>query len=207
MRRMIGRPAIRLRAALLAAALFAFVLPAQPPTPELLNSERIEQAFGSYGIEVLANGRAERVSRLYSVHDGIEICRSFAVVIYPERLAPALAPEHEAIVAGGSIGATFAAAGWAVRKTHRYFGTLSATDGLRAIMHAPAAGELAVHVYTLSVARDGVEHEYATIAEVHHPDYLDLDALQAIHGEGMTLPAPLDAATRRVLERVVARLP
>lgn len=194
------------RVALFAALLVGGASAAQPPARELLNSERIEAAFGSYGIEVLASGRTERVSRLYSVDDGIEVCRTFAVVLYPEDLVPALAREHGAIVAGGSIGSTFAAAGWTVLKSHRYFGELPSTPGLRTMMR-DGTQRLAVHVYELSVARGGDEHPYATIAEIHHPDYLRLTELHAIYGPGMSLPTPLDADTARVLERVVERLP
>jgi hypothetical protein len=191
---------------LLAASLLTGASFAQAPARELLNSERIAEAFGSYGIEVLSNDRAERVSRLFSVHDGVRICRTFAVVIYPDDLAPALAREHAVILAGGSIGSTFADAGWAVLKAHRYFGELPSTAGLRASMRVTEAGPLAVHVYTLSVARDGIDHDYATIAEVHHPDYLDLPDLYAIYGAGSSLPTPRDPEIDRVLERVVARL-
>ena len=46
---------------ILAAALSACSL-----QPELLNSERIERSFGSYGIEVLSQNSAVRRSNLYS---------------------------------------------------------------------------------------------------------------------------------------------
>jgi hypothetical protein len=203
--RIVRRPVpclVLLATAMLAAASFG-----QPPSRELLNSERIAEAFGSYGIEVLGNGRTERVSRLYSVHEGRETCRTLAVVIYPDDPASALAGEHALIVAGGSIGSTFADAGWTVLKAHRYFGELPSTTGLDALMRVTETLPLAVHVYTLSVARDGSEHEYATIAEVHHPDYLDLEDLHAIYGAGMRLPTPRDPEIDRVLDRVVARLP
>lgn len=194
-------------AVLAVALLTAAVSCEQPPQRELLNSERIEQAFGSFGIEVLVNGPAERVSRLYSTHEGLEICRTFAVVLYPDDPAPALAREHAAIVAGGSIGSTFAGAGWTVRKAHRYFGTIASTAGLRDLMRIEDAGPLGVHVYTLSVARQDVEHEYAMIAEIHHPDYLSLVDLERVYGAGVDLPTAPDRETERVLERVAARLP
>ena len=40
--------------------------PAQAPARELLNSERIAAAFGSYGVEVLEQDDTVRVSNLYS---------------------------------------------------------------------------------------------------------------------------------------------
>ena len=81
------------------------------PERELLNSERIEQEFGSYDLEVLSSTPALRVSKLFSTQDGQEICRTFAVVAYPGEINDSIAAEHAAILDGGSIGATFTAAG------------------------------------------------------------------------------------------------
>ena len=41
---------------------------------------------------------------------------------------------------------------------------------------------LAVHVYSLRVSRGGVDIDYASIVEVHHPDYLELADLVEIYG-------------------------
>src|SRR5690606_34722880 len=64
---------------------YAQPAPVEVPQRELLNSERIERRFGSYGIDVLQSDGRYRVSNLYSVHDGAKICRTFAVVAYPAR--------------------------------------------------------------------------------------------------------------------------
>jgi hypothetical protein len=180
---------------------------AQAPTRELLNSERIEQAFGNYGIGVLQSGGGVRVSKLYSVHEGVEVCRTFAVVLYPASVDSALSEEHALIAAGQSIGATFASRGWSVVKTHRYFGTLVSTPGLQALMGQIAVSDLAVHIYVLSVARAGEEHEYVTIAEVHHPAYLQLADLHELYGNGMDLPTARDAQIQKTLDLVLARMP
>jgi len=60
----------------------------------LLNSERIAMEFGSYGIDVLENDARVRVSNLYSVHQGTKICRTFAVVQFPELIENAYSVEH-----------------------------------------------------------------------------------------------------------------
>ena len=156
-------------------------LPASPER-ELLNSERIEQVFGSYGIEVLASTPTLRVSKLFSTHDEQEICRTFAVVAYPNEIDAAIAAEHAAILDGGSIGATFTASGWRVSKVHRYFGELPSTAKVETLMGGIEPSRLAVHVYTLGVSRGSAEIEYASIVEVHHPDYLDLADLVEIYG-------------------------
>ena len=162
----------------------------QPAAPdrELLNSERIEHAFGSYGIEVLSSTSAVRVSKLFSTHDGREICRTFAVVAFPSSIDDAIATEHSLILQGGSIGATFAAAGWQVSKVHHYFGELPATDKVAVLMGGIEQRPLAVHVYALGVSKGGIEMEYASIVEVHHPDYLDHADIVGIYG-------PVDAAS------------
>ena len=163
-----------------------------PAGRELLNSERIEQRFGSYGIEVLESGAAYRVSNLYSLEGAQKICRTFAVVRYPETVAPEFALEHQRILAGGSIGAVFSAAGWRVEKRHLYFGTLTATRRVAELMGIVAGTALATHVYVLDVVKDDHRFQYAAIVEIHHPDYLRAADLPAIYG-------PADPAGRTEL--------
>jgi hypothetical protein len=170
---------------------------------ELLNSERIERAFGSYGIEVLESDGGIRVSNLYSEVGGARIGRTFAVVLYPASVDSGFAREHAAIVAGGSIGATFTQSGWTVVKVHRYFGEIDATPRLAQLMGGIEAPRLAVHVYAFEIVRGGERFEYAMIAEVHHPDYLRAANVREIYGDGLALDAP-DERTARLLD-VVAR--
>jgi hypothetical protein len=60
-------------------------------------------------------------------------------------------------------------------------------------------------VYELEVVKDGVRLDYATIAEIHHPDYLGLADIQAVYGAGVPLPTEPDEATRGMLELSLAR--
>jgi hypothetical protein len=195
-------------AALLAAPLAVVAQPVSSAelraanAQELLNSERIEERYGSYGVEVLESDRTTRVSNLYSEHAEQRICRTFAVVRFPANIPSSLAAEHAAILSGGSIGATFAARGWTVVKVHQYVGEIATTPRLAALMGGIDAARLAVHVYGLEVVKDGVRLEYATIAEVHHPDYLDLVDIQEIYGSGALLPTRPDAATGALLALV-----
>lgn len=152
------------------------------PGRELLNSERIEQRFGSYGIEVLESGAEYRVSNLYSGTGAQRTCRTFAVVRYPERVDPAFAAEHEAILEGGSIGAVFSHAGWRVEKRHLAFGTLAATGRVASLMHIAVDTPLAVHVYVLEIVKGEQRFQYAAIVEIHHPDYLRVADLETIYG-------------------------
>lgn len=170
----------------------AVAIPAQPTAPsarELLNSERIEQKFGSYGVTVLHSDARLRIASLFSTaqSDGVgsaaqRTCRTFAVTRYPDEVAPAFAAEHREIVAGGSIGAVFAAHGWRVMKTHLYFGEIDASPRVAELMRVAPAARLALDAYVLEIAKDGAAFEYAAIVEIHHPDYLRLPDLAAIYG-------------------------
>ena len=175
----------------------ASVAPVEPPP--LLNSERIAQTFGSYGLDVLEDTDTLRVSNLYSVHDGRKVGRTFAVVRYARPLDARVRAEHAQITAGGSIGAVFKAAGWTLQKRHRYVGAIPvepAFERVQKLMGPFEAPALAVHVYDLVVERPGVLIPYATLAEVHHPAYLAAADLQAIYGPVPTEPT---AAVRSVL--------
>lgn len=152
------------------------------PGRELLNSERIERAFGSYGVEVLEADRKVRVSNLYSVDASGRVCRTFAVVRYPRAPDKRLAPENAAITNGASIGATFAAAGWRVGKSHLYIGELPAGQRVATLMGIAEGTPLALDIYVLEVSKDGTEIEYAAIGELHHPDYLKPADLTVLYG-------------------------
>lgn len=155
---------------------------AQDSGRELLNSERIASRFGGYGIEVLESSGQVRVSNLYSTQSGERICRTFAVVLYPASIDPAVAEEHATIVAGGSIGAVFTANGWQVRKSNLHYGERDVTPHLAKLMRVPADTRLAEHAYVLDVVKEGRVVEYAALLEVHHPAYLDVAELAAIYG-------------------------
>ena len=164
----------------LAAVLGVVLASCLAPEP-LLNSERIEQTFGSYGIEILESDGSVRVSNLYSLEGDQRICRTFAVVRYPTEIDPLFAAEHELILGGQSIGAVFVQNGWIVNKSHRYFGEVSTTRRAAELMGGVEVPRLAMHIYVLEVVKGGAAFEYATIAEIHHPDYLTLDDLQSIY--------------------------
>jgi hypothetical protein len=154
---------------------------------------------------VLQEGPDARVSNLFSGVGEQRVCRTFAVVRYRQS-NPAFSAEHAAIVAGGSIGAVFAAAGWQVRKTHLSIGTVTATPRLAALMRIAPGTLLALHVYALDVAKAGRTLEYAVLAEIHHPDYLTRDDVVAIYGPADEssrpgLVAEVMATTRNAIAR------
>jgi hypothetical protein len=172
-----------------------------------LNSERIAATFGNYGIEVLEQTRDSRVSNLHSVTGQEKTCRTFAVVHY-QGIDAALSGEHAAIVAGGSIGAVFVAGGWEVRKTHLRYGEMRATPRLASLMRIAEGTPLATHIYALDVKKADREVEYATLVEVHHPDYLTSEDLPAIYGPAYEEPrSARSAAAFSMAQAAAAREP
>lgn len=157
-----------------------------------MNSERIKQEFGSFGIDVLECSTERRVSSLYSLEDGRKICRTHAVVEFNAAAVPALQAEHDRVLAGESIGAVFKSRGWTINKRHTRLGSIRLTDREAAIagsMQVEPPLEVAMHSYIFEVRRDASALEYATITELHHPHYLTEADVQAIYGETETRSA------------------
>jgi hypothetical protein len=170
---------------------------------EQLNSERIAQRFGSYGITVLESDARVRVSNLYSEESAGRICRTFAVVKYPDAIDPAFAAEHAEIVRGGSLGAVFAAHGWKVGKSNLEIFEIDATARVAELMGVAQGTPLAAHAYVLDVSKGGAPIEYALLVEIHHPGYLTAQELHAIYGGASARgrEASLAALRATVLEK------
>lgn len=152
----------------------------------LLNSERIERTFGSYGVDVIRSSDAGRVSSLYSGTGDDKITRTFAVVRYSRRIRRAFANEHARVLSGESIGAVFRSAGWDIEKVNIFVGDMEipATYELLAdLMRIDLPACLATHVYEFVIRKEGRSFEYATIVELHHPDHLTVENLHSIYGE------------------------
>jgi hypothetical protein len=163
----------RVSPVVIAAALNACAL-----EPESLNSERIEERFGSYGIEVLSHESGIRRSSLHSIEGDTQICRTYAVVRF-------VAEAHADILAGGSIGATFKSTGWQIGKVSLHVGSISLHGSdhvISDLMHIDGPAELGVHAYQLVLEKDSQTIDYATIVETHHPDYMTLPELEKLYG-------------------------
>lgn len=174
------------------SVLTALVLLAVAEAPaQILNSERIEQTFGSYGIDVLYSDDTLRLSGLYSRHDGRRVIRTFAIVGYPAAVEDEIADLHREILSGGSIGAVFQAAGWMVIKSRHAFFQASLPAVAR-MMRLPDDSPLAAHAYRLDVDSGLNRLDYAWIIEIHHPEYLSAEDLIAIYGPAS--PSLPDAA-------------
>jgi hypothetical protein len=143
--------------------------------PEPLNSERIAQRYGNYGIDVLRSDNNRRLSRLYSTDDGRKTTRTLALVEFATAIHPKLIREHRRVLAGESIGTVFKESGWIIDKiSSRYckaqfdLASMPALSGMD--IELPAT--LAVHSYVFHVQKGTLSIDYATITEIHHPDYL-----------------------------------
>jgi hypothetical protein len=142
---------------------------------ERLNSERIAERFGSYGIDVIKSGPGLRRSNLYSNENGIHTCRTYAVVRFVDEPDALIDAEHAKILAGQSIGAIFKASGWTIFKESLHIGTTRIDDiahPVAKLMQLQSAADVAMHVYHLMLKKNDRAIDYATLIELHHPDYL-----------------------------------
>jgi hypothetical protein len=164
----------------------ALVLLACGSQQPLLNSERIEQTFGNYGVDVIQASNDGRVASLYSGGGADKITRTFAVVTFSGRARPALASEHARVLSGESLGAVFKSAGWRIEKHNIFVGELEVAEKysvLAELMRLSLPQNLATHVYLFVVRKDKRSYSYATIVELHHPDYLSAEDLRSTYGE------------------------
>ena len=137
-----------------------------------LNSERIRQKFGSYGIDVVLESDQQRVSKLYSLQGDKKITRTFAVVSYPESIPAEIRNEHEQIKSGQSIGEVFKRNGWQIEKQQIYSGDIKSSpeyEEVYASLVESKEVDLAINIYQLSVVKGSERCKYAKIAEIHNP--------------------------------------
>ncbi len=171
---------------LLFSICFGIVLAGCVSQGERLNSERIEQTFGSYAVDVIQASDDGRVSSLYSGSGADKVTRTFAVVKFSGRVRPALANEHARVISGQSLGAVFKSAGWRIEKHNIFVGELEVPAKyslLSELMQLSLPQNLATHVYLFVVRKDERSYNYATITELHHPDYLSVEDLKDSYGE------------------------
>lgn len=192
------------RRALVCVALLAALLGACA-TPEKLNSERIRDRFGNYGIEIVSQDARTRRSSLYSTAEDRRTARTEALVIFENPAGEPVAEIHRAVVAGASIGETFRDHGWQVQKNTVHIGDIRVHDADNAIalrMGLAAPATLAMHVYELHLEKESDRVFYATIIEVHHPEHLSRDQLLdifTVDGPGKSGPRDIESLAALVL--------
>ena len=199
---------IRLRRRKLTPAIVAAALSACATETVLLNSERIERKFGSYGIDVLASEAGLRRSSLYSMEGGQSVCRTYALVRFADDRHASLESGHAEVLAGNSLGEVFKADGWNIHKQTLYIGSMqlaNASSELASLMQLDETTPIALHVYQLLLERGDQIYAYATIAEAHHPQYLtEMDLLSIYRYDETGVDGP-DTITE--LEELLLRPP
>ncbi len=154
-----------------------------------LNSDRITYFFGNYGVEQITLGSPSfgeyRISNLYSIHDGQKFMRTLAVVQFHQPVPQELHRVHQEILRGESIGIALRNNGRKFDKTPLYFGSVLLSSPVRSWMREEEIRQAAVHIYRLSVFREGEEERvpYCTIMEVHSPQYLNEEWLEALYAD------------------------
>ena len=173
-------------------------------TSDLLNSERILKRYGTYHVDVLWSGDNIRQSVLSSLEDGERICRTYAVTWFTpssERLGELV---RDRIAGGASLGETLKKAGYRVLKKTIHVGDVRIDDDSHpavARMRISTSDNLALHLYRLCVLGDDGATTLATIAEIHHPDFLTTDELQQ-----EAQPDGSDETTPEAIEALIARI-
>ena len=121
------------------------------------------------------------------------------MVSYPDVIDAAFEKEHEAIVNGQSIGVVFEQNGWTIDKHHQYLGEMEmpAEYAGNDPLFGTATNRPAIHIYSLLVSKNTHRFNYALIAEIHHPEFLQLKDLEAICDHGADRHKE-DTDTRRV---------
>lgn len=178
--------------------------PAYEQLRPLLNSERIQSCFGSYGVEVLEQQGNLRISSLYSLDGESRITRTLAISEFASDLPASLEIAYQAIRAGASMGATLESAGWRVEKRHRYLGEIAISPNFRCMSGLPENHPgtlLAVQVYDLWVVREQQEFRFALLAELHDPRYLTLKDLHSIYAGMVDQLNQPDKPTELMLKR------
>ena len=156
---------------------------------ERLNSERIADRFGSYDVDVVTNEPGLRRSNLFSSEDGVQTCRTFAVVRFVDEPDALIDAEHAQILSGKSIGAIFKASGWAILKETLHIGSVKLDDASHPVanlMGLERCADVAMHVYRLVLRKNDQAIEYATLIELHHPDHLDQSDLLNLYSVNAT---------------------
>lgn len=152
-----------------------------------LNSERIEYLFGSYGVDPLNINSPlfpdNRISSLHSVHDGVKVMRTLAVVDFIKPLHSDLKDAHQEIVSGKSIGTVLQSYGWKIKKVPVYFSEIALSPHVMLWMNESKQNKAALHIYKLEVSKENFSGKihYCSILEIHSPQYLTSECLQALN--------------------------
>lgn len=148
----------------------------------LLNSARIQEKFGSFGVEVLAqdSNKGLRLSNLYSLEKGQKIARTIALTQYAANIPEELKAAHEQIIAGGSIGSTLNKHGFEVKKEFFFQGIVTDMPAKTEELMQVQDKNFASIAYDVVVSLGDQKYTYCSIAEVYSPEFLTMIELNQI---------------------------
>jgi len=153
----------------------------------MLNSDRIEYFFGSYGTEPLETHsnmqKKVRVTNLYSTHKNQKVMRTLAVVDFVNPIPPPLALAHQKIQNGESIGIALRNDNWTISKESIYFGEVSLKPNTLQLMAENNITTAAIYTYKLRVKSNTHPNaiDYCKITEIYSPQYLTSAWLKALY--------------------------
>ena len=109
--------------------------------------------------------------------------RTLAVVDFFHPIHPDLCDVHRKIIEGKSIGIALREQGLMIHKHPVYFGTTFLSPGVMDWMDEHCIDQAALHVYRLEVSKNDKSDfiPYCTILELHSPQYLTEEWLQALY--------------------------
>lgn len=153
----------------------------------MLNSDRIEYFFGSYGVARLQPDsnklKKTRIANLYSTHDNQKIMRTLAIVDFVEPMLEPLALAHQKIQNGESIGIALRNDNWSIIKEPIYFGEATLKPNVLQLMFEKNNTKGAIYIYKLSVKNNTHTNPigYCNIIEIYSPQYLTSVWLKEIY--------------------------
>ena len=174
---------------------------------EVLKEAGAEWA-SSYGVDPLDIKSpvfpASRIANLHSMHQDKKIMRTLAVVDFFQPMHPDLNGVHREIIEGKSIGIALRDQGWKIHKKPVHFGLIALSPGLMDWMDEHSVDQAALHVYRLEVSNSDKSDliPYCTILELHSPQYLSEEWMQALYEDQYKEFSTLSTETSDLISRL-----
>lgn len=167
--------------------------------PGILNSTRIEEKFGSYGVDVMVNDEqmGVRLANLYSKLHEQKVMRTLALVKFVPNIDESLKKAHQEILNGASLGSTLVKHKALVKKKLIYKDKIFNLPKKIYEMMNIYEGPLPVIIYDLVANIDGRDIEYCTITEVYSPLFLSFSELNTISNQ-----MPYEAFPQKAQENI-----
>jgi hypothetical protein len=172
-----------------------------------LNTERIAYFFGNCAVEPIQVSplfAEHRITSLHSVNESQKIMRTLAMVSFHLPVEERLVQVHQAITQGQPIGAALKKSGWMIDKEPVFFGSVPLSSSVKEWMHETAHDHAAVHIYHLKVFKNAQDEKvlYCTIIEVHSPQYLNEQWLEALYPHQYTYFSVMSEESQKFLQQL-----